>query len=66
MAWQERDKALWAGGAALKIELAYDVHCSFLVTAMFQLDKSELVEDGLMRTFTTTLAEHSVREHGSV
>jgi len=64
VAWQERDKALWAGGAAPKIELTYDVHYGFLLTVMFQLDKkrSELDEDGLMRIFTATLAEHGVLE----
>ena len=64
VAWQERDKALWAGGAPPKIELTYDVHYGFLLTVMFQLDKkrSELDEDGLMRIFTATLAEHGVLE----
>ncbi len=39
VAWQEHDRALWAGGAAPKIELTYDVHNAFLLTVMFQLDK---------------------------
>ena len=64
VSWQERDRALWAGGAPPKIELTYDVHHGFLLTVMFQLDRkrSELDEDGLMRIFTATLAEHGVLE----
>jgi len=64
VAWQERDRALWAGGAPPKLELTYDVQYGFLLSVLFQLDKkkSELDEDGLMRIFTATLAEHGVLE----
>ena len=44
VAWQERDKALWAGGAAPKIELTYDVHYGFLLTVLFHLDKKRCVD----------------------
>jgi hypothetical protein len=64
VAWQELDRALWAGGAPPKIEITYDVQYGYLLSVLFYLDrkKSELDEDGLMRIFTATLAEHGVLE----
>ncbi|KAJ1489544.1 hypothetical protein T484DRAFT_1937083 [Baffinella frigidus] len=64
VAWQEKDKMLWAGGAPPKIEVIFDVQYGFLLSVLFHLDqkKSELDEDGLMRIFTANLAEHGVLE----
>mmetsp|Transcript_10807 Transcript_10807/g.26463 ORF Transcript_10807/g.26463 Transcript_10807/m.26463 type:complete len:893 (+) Transcript_10807:104-2782(+) len=60
--WQERDKALWAGGAPPKIELSLDTQYGFLLSVVFHLDKkkSELNEEGLMRILTAILAEHGI------
>jgi hypothetical protein len=64
VAWQESDRSLWAGGAPPKIEMTYDVQYGYLLSVLFYLDrkKSELDEDGLMRIFTASLAEHGVLE----
>ena len=64
VAWQETDRGLWAGGAPPKVEVTYDVQYGYLLSVLFCLDRkrSELDEDGLMRIFTATLAEHGVLE----
>merc|ERR1712070_387872 len=54
--WQEDDEEIW-GGAAPKMEIAYDAQNGFLLTVAFEVDKklNEKSESELRETFIDIL-----------